>query len=79
MLLAITLMAAVMGTSYVSEQNVVDYVDDYVDDSVETVRYPLNISDGEKIDIDADIESQMMIHGYSISSLEDGETEPYVE
>ena len=78
-LLAITLMAAVMGTSYVSEQNVVDYVDDYVDDSVETVRYPLNISDGEKIDIDADIESQMMIHGYSISSLEDGETEPYVE
>lgn len=78
-LLAITLMAAVMGTSYVSEQNVVDYVDDYVDDSVETVRYPLNISDGEKIDMDADIESQMMIHGYSISALEDGETEPYVE
>lgn len=48
-LLAITLMAAVMGTSYVSEQNVDDYVDDYVDDSVETVRYPLNISDGEKM------------------------------
>ena len=78
-LLVITLMAAVMGTSYVSVQN----VDDYVDDPVETVRYPLNISDSEKIDMDADIdtdiESQMMIHGYSISALEDGETEPYVE
>ena len=73
--LAITLMAAVMGTSYVSVQN----VEDYVDDPVETVRYPLNISDGEKIDMDDDIESQMMIHGYSISALEDGETEPYVE
>lgn len=74
-LFGIALMAAIMGTSYVNFEN----VNTYDDNPVETKRYQLNISNDEKISIDDDIESQMMIHSYSISALEDGETEPYVE
>lgn len=74
-LFAITLVAAIMGTSYATEQN----TGNYTDNPLETVRYPLNVSGNDKMDLDADIESQMMIHGYSISALDDGENEPYVE
>lgn len=74
-LLAITLMAAVMGISYMTFEN----VNTYDDNPVETKRYQLNISNDVKISIDDDIENQMMIHGYTVSASDNGETKPYVE
>lgn len=74
-LLAITLMAAIMGISYMTFEN----VNTYDDNPVETKRYQLNISNDVKISIDDDIENQMMIHGYTVSASDNGETKPYVE
>ena len=74
-LLAITLMAAIMGISYITFEN----VNTYDDNPVETKRYQLNISNDVKISIDDDIENQMMIHGYTVSASDNGETKPYVE
>lgn len=74
-LFAITLMAAIMGISYITFEN----VNTYDDNPVETKRYQLNISNDVKISIDDDIENQMMIHGYTVSASDNGETKPYVE
>lgn len=74
-LLTITLMAAIMGISYITFEN----VNTYDDNPVETKRYQLNISNDVKISIDDDIENQMMIHGYTVSASDNGETKPYVE
>ncbi len=74
-LFGIVLMAAIMGISYITFEN----VNTYDDNPVETKRYQLNISNDVKISIDDDIENQMMIHGYTVSASDNGETKPYVE